>query len=166
MILSSEPGHRRARPTAVKVYGAVVMALLLGACTSTPAPPAAPSLGIAPSTVSPAPTVEASRATFHLTVSNQSFREQRVAITVTIDGRRLIAQDFDVEGQHNFVDFAFDFPSGRHVLVATATQRTTHEVTFDLPPSGKRYGVLQYWNEGAEAPYFTWSFRAEPPVFG
>jgi hypothetical protein len=148
----------------MKILGAVFAVLLFGACSST-GEVRSPTLGVPRTTVSPAPTVDPVRARFHLTVSNQSFREQRVTITVTIDGRRLIAQDFDVEGQHNFVGFAFDIGPGRHVLIATGASRTTHRETFELPASGKRYGVLQYWNEGTEAPYFSWSFHVEPPGF-
>lgn len=150
----------------MRLLGALLVAALFGACTSTPEPRAPFALGVAPSTVAPAPTVDPARATFLLTVSNQSFREQRVAITVAVDGRRLIAQDFDVEGQHNFVGFAFDVAPGRHVLTATGSVRTTHRETFVIPDSGKRYGVLQYWNEGTEAPFFTWSFGADQPGFG
>ena len=112
-----------------------------------------------------APTVAPEKARFVLVVSNQSFREQRALITVAVDGRRLVAQDFDVEGQHNYVDFAFDLPPGRHVLTATGSFRTTHRESFELPRSGKRYGVLSYWNDGDRAPFFSWSFSAEPPGF-
>ena len=148
----------------MRVLGALLVVVLLGACRSTVEPQAG-ALGAPPSTVPPPATVDPSRATFLLTVSNQSFREPRAAIMVTVDGRQVIAQDFDVKGQHNFVQFPLHIAPGRHALVATASARTRHQEAFTLPASGKRYGVLLYWNQGTEAPLFTWTFQVEPPAF-
>ena len=145
----------------MKLPGLLLAALTFVACSSATEPQPARR----PPLVSPAATVEPRHARFQLTISNQSFPQPRALIAVTVDGRRLVAQEFDVEGQHNFVGFGFDLTPGRHELVATGPFGATRKESFELPASGKRYGVLLYWNDGHEKPNFSWTFGPDQPAF-
>ncbi len=113
-----------------------------------------------------ATTAEADRAAFTLVVSNQSFENPTVFVSVTIDGERVIAQPFDVEGQHSFVQFPLDVPAGDHVLSAVANDGTSIESPFTLPADTARYGVLFYWAEQGGRPFFDLAFQEDPPGFG
>jgi hypothetical protein len=89
-----------------------------------------------------------------------------VFVSITLDGDRVIAQRFDVEGQHNFVDFPLDPPPGDHVLRAIADDGTAIEQPFTLPVGERRYGTLFYWADSDAPPFFDFHFSDEPPVFG
>ena len=139
----------------MRLVAAILATALLGACGSTSPQQAKgiPSLLPSPS------------KSFNLTVSNQSFRDPKAKISVTIDGRTVVDQGFDVGSQHTFVAFPVDLVSGRHELVAIGPE-ANYTTNFDLPAKGTRYGVLLYWNYPDETPHFTWDFKSEPPAFG
>ena len=66
------------------------------------------------------PVVDSASANVVLWVSNQSFDDETVRITVTIDGRAVIDQDFDVENQHNSIEFPLAADPGSHELAVTS----------------------------------------------
>lgn len=80
-----------------------------------------------------------------LYVSNQSFEDDPVRITVHLDGELLLEEDFAVEGQHNWVLFPLDLDPGDHHLRATSDTGVTMEETFSLPEGERRWTVLDYW---------------------
>jgi hypothetical protein len=99
-------------------------------------------------------------ADLKLYVSNQSFADDPVHVTVTIDGVELIDQSFAVEGQHNWIDFAVDLPGGEHEIVATSDTGVEFSETFNSSPTKLKYAVLDYWNyEDAEGKYFSWNIQ-------
>jgi len=105
-------------------------------------------------------------APFTLYVSNQSFEDATVKITVTIDGEVVIDQDFAVEGQHNWIEFTPALEPGDHTM--TATSNTGAELTVDLvlPEDEPRWAVLDYWHAPEEGPRrFTFNISDEPLAF-
>jgi hypothetical protein len=127
-----------------------------GEVGTTSAHPGEPTIGV----------TSESDADLHLWVSNQSFADDPVRITVTIDDTVVVDQAFDVEGQHNWIQFPIEAPPGRHVVAVvsdTGIEMTEH---FVLPKAGPRYAVIDYWNyPDEEGRHFTWSFSAEPVAF-
>jgi hypothetical protein len=132
--------------------------VLLAGCTSAPSPVPTPSTN--------GPTVSPPAGNFHLTVSNQSFREPHASLSVIVDGRLIVAKTFDVEGQHNFEAFTVQLSPGAHRLVARAASGARHTARFTIPARKDRYGVLLYWNEGRKRAHFTWQAMSTPPGFG
>jgi hypothetical protein len=101
-----------------------------------------------------------------LYVSNQSFDDPSVDITVTIDGRVVVDEEFDVEGQHNWKTFELDLGPGEHTLRAESSTGAVHEAVFVLPEGEPRWAVLDNWwypEEGER--HFTFSIHDEPVGF-
>lgn len=85
---------------------------------------------------------------FILYVSNQSFDENPVDITVHIDGKKAIEGDFDVTGkriaQHNWIMHRFDLAPGRHRLsVKSKKGKASLDKEFEI--SDKHWAVIDYW---------------------
>jgi hypothetical protein len=104
------------------------------------------------------------RADLVLHVSNQSFDDERVRLTVAVDGATVVDGDFDVEGQHNWVQFPLDLSPGRHELTARSDSGARVRVSFRTPAGGKRYAVVDHWTEGGRAD-LTWHVQREPLAF-
>lgn len=111
-------------------------------------------------------TVDPKEATFTMYVSNQSFREPRIHITITIDGKPIVAGRFAVEGQHNWIAYPLKLKPGSHQLSARAESGVTFKTNLEIPAKKARYGVLQYWNYEGEPKRFTWEPSETPPMFG
>ncbi|MFZ0014601.1 MAG: hypothetical protein WAL25_10870, partial [Acidimicrobiia bacterium] len=83
---------------------------------------------------------------FHLYVSNQSFDVDPVDIAVSIDDVPVICQDFEVEGQHNWVLFELGLDPGHHHITASGNHgATTFQEEFDH--DGERWAVLDFWHD-------------------
>ena len=106
-----------------------------------------------------------------LYVSNQSFDDPRVDATIHIDGRVVVDRRFDVEGQHNWVQFDLELPAGEHELVARSDSGLEHTFTFTTQVDEPRWLVVDYWwfneePEGAgEGNRFTFQASDEPVGF-
>ena len=100
-----------------------------------------------------------------LHVSNQSFDDEEVRLSVTIDGVTVVDDDFHVEGQHNWVDFPLALSSGRHEITAESDSGATLRESFEVPPDKKRYAVIDHWTEKDSAD-LTWLFQRQPVGFG
>ena len=101
-----------------------------------------------------------------LWVSNQSFIDDPVSLTVRIDDAELIAQPFHVEGQHNWLLFPIKVSPGRHLLTAESDTGAEVRKRFMSPESGRRYAVVDYWNyEGDRGPHLSWTFQSTPVAF-
>lgn len=153
---------------------ASVIAVLLGGtvagCTGT----TNPSGGVEPeSTTSPTtstvPMVRAAsreEAALHLWVSNQSFADDLVDLTISIDGVQIVDQRFSVGNQHNWILFPIDAPPGPHVLKATSDSGAETTNTFHLPERGKRHAVVDYWQDREKgSPRITWQIQSKPMIF-
>ena len=108
--------------------------------------------------------VEEREADLLLHVSNQSFDEERVRLTVEVDGVTVVDDDFDVEGQHTWIRFALAMPAGDHEVTATSDTGATLTETFRVPGDEPRFAVLDHWGEQGTAD-LTWSFHRKPVAF-
>lgn len=76
-------------------------------------------------------------------VTNQSFDNPSVDITVSIDGDQVISEDFSVGNQHNFKVLELCLPEGSHSLSADSLKGEASMTTsFELP--SKRWILLWY----------------------
>lgn len=104
---------------------------------------------------------------FTLYVSNQSFEDPTVAITISIDDVVVVDENFDVEGQHNWISFEPDIPPGEHVLHAVSDTGAEFTSDFTIPEGEPRWAVIDYWFYPDEGPRnFTFSISDEPIAFG
>jgi hypothetical protein len=111
---------------------------------------------------------------FTLSVSNQSFADDPVRITVLIDGQPAVDDLFAVGSQHNWVTYQLDIPAGTHEVAMASDTGVTATATFETPTTGQRYGVVNYWyyppdpaHPGADVTprSLEFSFAAEPIGF-
>jgi hypothetical protein len=89
--------------------------------------------------------VDPDEADVVLYVSNQSFEDDPVRIVVEVDGRRVVDQQFAVEGQHTWVEFGLDLTEGEHTVLATSDTEARAEEVLVLPEGERRWAVLEYW---------------------
>jgi hypothetical protein len=89
---------------------------------------------------------------FTLYVSNQSFEDATVGVTITIDGQVVVDQDFEVEDQHNWFTFIPDIGPGDHTLIAESNTGVELTVDFNLPEDEPRWAVVDYWWYPDEGP--------------
>ena len=114
------------------------------------------------------PQAEPEAGQVKLWVSNQSFEDDPVAITVEIDGVQVVDDSFEVGGQHNWFSFMIDgLEPGEHTLSATSDTGATFEATFTLPPDEPLWMVVDYWYypDDAEGRHFTFRESDEPIYF-
>jgi hypothetical protein len=110
--------------------------------------------------------VQPGRADLHLWVSNQSFADEVVGLTVDIDGVEVVARQFAVAGQHNWVLFPVRVPPGRHEIRAWSDTGAVSRQEFTMPADERRYAVLDYWyHPGEEGRRITWRIQATPLTF-
>lgn len=107
-----------------------------------------------------------------LYVSNQSFEHGRIRIDAEIDGVPVVGEDFDVEGQHNWVEFPIALPPGDHTLTAVSGTDVEATHTFTVPEGETRWAVLDYWyypesDDGSDhvPPSFTFDVFDEQVAF-
>lgn len=113
---------------------------------------------IPPPQVPPAP--------FTLYVSNQSFDDDPVRITISISGEVVVDDDFAVEGQHNWIEFTPDIEPGLHTLTATSDTGAEFTVDLELPAGEPRWAVIDYWFYPDQEPRrFTFNISGEPIGF-
>ncbi len=108
--------------------------------------------------------VAETKADLVLHVSNQSFDDEEVRLTVMIDGVIVVDGDFHVEGQHNWVSFPLALPSGGHEISAESDSGATLRESFEVPPGKTRYAVIDHWTDGAAD--LEWRFQRQPVAFG
>jgi hypothetical protein len=109
----------------------------------------------------PVELVDESEADLVLHVSNQSFDDEEVRLTVVIDGVTVVDGDFDVADQHNWVTFPLSVPSGGHEISAESDSGATLRESFEVPHGTTRYAVIDHWTDDGSAT-LTWEFRRQP----
>jgi hypothetical protein len=112
------------------------------------------------------PTADPASADVVLWVSNQSFSDETVRITVRIDGRTVIDQDFDVEGQHNWIKFPLGAGPGAHELAVTSDTGARLVDQLVVPETGLRYGVVNYWRDEEQPDRRFFDFETSDRPFG
>ncbi|HXH80316.1 hypothetical protein [Nocardioides sp.] len=74
--------------------------------------------------------MEERHADLVLYVSNQSFDDEEVHLTVAVDGRAVVDGNFHVEDQHNWVKFPLEMSSGAHKVTAEVDTGAALSETF------------------------------------
>lgn len=155
---------------------AVAALLAVAGCTGPGAavdPPSSPARGSdVSSSASPSSAASAIRivdedvADLHLWVSNQSFEDDPVVLTVSIDGTQVVAQAFEVESQHNWILFPIELPPGRHVVTVVSETGAELRRYFTSPGTGRQYASIDYWNDaGGRGRYVSWLIQSTPIGF-
>ncbi len=125
------------------------------------------SISVTAGSIDGAPQAEPEAGQVKLWVSNQSFEDDPVTMTISIDGVQVVADSFDVGSQHNWFSFMIDgLEPGEHELTATSGAGATFEATFTLPDE-PLWMVVDYWYypDDAEGRHFTFSESDEPIYF-
>jgi hypothetical protein len=102
--------------------------------------------------IMPRPTPPLNTPPFTLYVSNQSINDPTVGITITIDGDVVVAEDFDVEGQHNWITFEPDIDPGDHTLTAVSDTSAELTIEFSIPAGEPRGAVVNYFFHPNDGP--------------
>jgi hypothetical protein len=116
--------------------------------------------------------VDEAEADLILIVSNQSFDDEEVRLSVMVDGVTVVDGDFHVEDQHNWISFPLGLPPGGHEVTADSDSGATLRESFEVPRSKPRYAVIDYWTEDDSpdtddpAVALTWQFQRQAPAFG
>jgi hypothetical protein len=101
-----------------------------------------------------------------LWVSNQSFVDESVRITVLIDDRTVVDQVFAVKGQHNWIKFPFHVVPGTRTLTISSDTGARKAGQVQVRQRGTRFAVIDYWcDSGAQDRRFTLQTSDQPFVF-
>ena len=95
--------------------------------------------------------VDEAEADLVLHVSNQSFDDEKVRLTIAVDGVTVVDGDFAVADQHNWVSFPLGMSPGVHEITAKADSGATLRETFEMPEDKARYAVIDHWGEDDSA---------------
>ena len=152
-----------------RVTAAVAAALLAGflaACGPTETELRS-GTGPSPTPAADIRVVEEDEADLLLWVSNQSFEDDPVEVTIAIDGVAVVSEPFEVEGQHSWILFPITAPPGNRVLTATSDTGATLEQRFTLPEQGLRHAVVDYWYypDDQAGRHFSWLIQKRPVGF-
>jgi hypothetical protein len=104
----------------------------------------------------------------HLYVSNQSFAEPLVDISVSLTNVQVVTGDFAVEGQHNWYAFDIAVPTGTLELYALSfTPSEAINLTQQIDVPAERWAVLNYWYypDDSEGRHFTLTMSDTPVSF-
>ncbi len=107
---------------------------------------------------------EKEQADLVLYASNQSFDDEKVRLTVAVDGVTVVDGDFHVEDQHNWVSFPLSLSPGVHEVTAESDSGATLRESFQVPGDKMRYAVIEHWTEDDSAD-LTWQFQRQPVGF-
>lgn len=97
-----------------------------------------------------------------LVVSNQSFDDPDVALTITVDGAPVVAESFPVEGQHTQTFFGLDLAPGEHTLVIASDTGATVSHAIDLPAGEARWVHVSYWYLDPAQEGVSWGGEEDP----
>ena len=109
--------------------------------------------------------VDDADANLILYASNQSFDDEKVRVTIAVDGVTVVDDDFYVADQHNWVSFPLGMSSGVHEITAETDSGATLRKSFLVPADKARYAAIDHWGEDDSAE-LTWSFQRQPMAFG
>lgn len=97
-----------------------------------------------------------------LHVTNQSFEDDPVDITVTIDGSVVVDNSFFVGSQHTWVTFDLALSPGEHELEARSNTGASMIRTVVLTDDGQRWALLSYMYGGGSSRDFSFRIADEP----
>lgn len=108
--------------------------------------------------------VEEEEADLMLYVSNQSFDDEEVRLTVAVDGVTVVDGNFHVENQHNWVSFPLGLSPGVHEITAESETGATLSESFRVRRDRTGYAVIDHWGDD-ESGELTWLFQWQPIGF-
>ncbi len=178
---TSHPAQRLRNAEGVQVKaarhlmpGLVLLAAALVACgesgpASRTVPPSAPT-STEDANERPTATEDGQVEPVTLHVSNQSFDDPSVDVSISIDGTVVVDRQFDVEDQHNWVEFDLALPAGEHDVVASSDSGVETTFTFTTEEDEPRWLVVDYWfseehERDGEGGRFTFNVSDEPVGF-
>ncbi len=97
-------------------------------------------------------------------MSNQSFADPDVVLTVTVDGVDVVEQSFLVEGQHTVTSFGLDLAPGEHTVVVVSDSGATTSETFQLPAEASLWVYVDYWFLDPAKEGITWANEDPGPA--
>lgn len=150
------------------IFAVMTLLTVAGCAAAGAVPESRPTTTVSSSRDSPSAirVVDDGEADLDLWVSNQSFEDDPVFLTVSIDGTQVVAQPFTVEGQHNWILFPIKVPPGPHVLDVVSATGVTTQKHFTLPGTGRQYAVIDYWNYPQDGGrQLTWLIQSTPIGF-
>jgi hypothetical protein len=102
-----------------------------------------------------------------LVVSNQSYDDPTVRLTIDAGKDTVVDHDFEVGGQHEFFTYELTLPPGAHAVRMTSDSGATHTETLTIEPDQRQYVTISYWDDPDEvpAPRFTYEASLDPPGF-
>lgn len=164
--LAKERRNRGGRGTVEDMRWSSAVALTLAAfaltaCSGAETATPPPAVSASPSAVR---MVGPDEADLVLYVSNQSFDDPTVHITLAVDGVQVVDGEFEVQGQHTFVAFPLGLSPGSHSVTAESDSGATLTESFQVPGDAARYALLSYWAE-ADTPRLEWGIQNEPMYF-
>lgn len=90
--------------------------------------------------------VEPEQADLHLWISNQSFLDDPVVLTVEVDGVELTSRPLVMRNQHRLL-LPLQVPSGSHSISVVSDTGAQLRQEFTLSWwRGRRFAVIDYWN--------------------
>jgi hypothetical protein len=116
--------------------------------------------------------VDEAEADLILILSNQSFDDEEVRLSVMVGGVTVVDGDFHVEDQHNWISFPLGLRPGGHEVTADSDSGATLRESVEVPGNKARYAVIEYWTEDDSpdtddpAVDLTWQFQRHAPAFG
>ena len=103
-----------------------------------------------------------------LWLSNQSFADDPVGVSIVIDGEPAFDADLEVQGQHNWIPYEIGgLKPGSHTITARSDTGAELTGSITLPEGKARWVVLDYWYEPSDPAgrHFTLSESDHPVSF-
>lgn len=97
-----------------------------------------------------------------LGVSNQSFDDPEVGLTVTVDEVEVVDGSFAVEGQHTVTFYGLDLAPGTHQVRVTSDTGASTSAAFVLPADERRWIAVNYWYLDPDKEGVTWGGDEQP----
>ena len=102
----------------------------------------------------------------YLDVSNQSFFDPDVHITIRGGAETYVDDSFPVEGQHHIVSYQLTLGAGTHHLTVSSDSGATEDLTVDVRDDGPTYVFLSYWADEGSRPWFDADQSRQPFAYG
>lgn len=109
---------------------------------------------------------EVEGANVFVDVSNQSFDDPDVHITMRLGDLVPVDASFPVEGQHHWVGHQLRLQPGDHLLEFTSDSGAVHALALVVPADAPVYITVSYWADAETPPKFQSSVSDEPFAYG
>lgn len=94
----------------------------------------------------PFPEIGATEEVLVLMVSNQSFEDDPVRLTISIDGQQVADDAFEVGSQHSVTNYYVrGLAPGQHEIEVESDTGVSYGSTFTMPTGAPHWAFLTYW---------------------